>query len=53
MMCRSDCGYSSGHEGCDSCSVPSSNDGSEVACHEGVCNHEGMLQTDHFQLGFM
>ena len=43
IMCRSDCGYSSGHECCDSCSVPSSNDGSDVACLEGMCNHEGKL----------
>lgn len=41
IICRSDCGYSSGHECCDSCSVPSSNDGSDIACLEGMCNHEG------------
>lgn len=39
--CRSDCGYSSGHEGCETCSNPSSNDGSDIACIEGVCNHDG------------
>jgi len=38
---RSDYGYSSGPEGCDTCSMPSSNDGSDVACSEGLCNHEG------------
>lgn len=38
-----DCGYSS--EGNDtisgSCSLPSSPEGSEVACSDGFCNHEG------------
>ncbi len=37
---RSDCGYSSGHEGCESCSVPSSQDGSDIACSDGMCNHD-------------
>lgn len=36
----SDAGYSSGAEGCDSCSMPSSNDGSEVACSDGICCHD-------------
>ena len=35
-----DCGYGSEAEGCDDCSTPSSNDGSEV-CSDGVCLHEG------------
>ena len=39
--CRSDCGYSSGQEGCDNSSIPSSRDGSDIACSEGVCNHDG------------
>ena len=38
---RTDCGYSSGLDVCDSCSVPSSNDGSDIACSEGTCNHDG------------
>jgi hypothetical protein len=41
-----DCGYSS--EGNDtisgSCSLPSSPEGSEVACSDGFCNHEGMCK---------
>ncbi|XP_064653255.1 gametogenetin-binding protein 2-like isoform X2 [Lineus longissimus] len=37
---RSDAGYSSGHEGCESCSMPSSN-GSDIACSEESCNHDG------------
>ncbi len=35
-----DCGYSSGHE-CENYSVPSSQNGSDVACSEGICNHDG------------
>ena len=34
---HSDVGYSSGQEG----SQPGSRDGSDVACHEGLCNHDG------------
>lgn len=33
----SDHGYSSCGDGCESCSMPSSNDGSDIACSEGVC----------------
>lgn len=33
----SDNGYSSCGDGCESCSMPSSNDGSDIACSEGVC----------------
>jgi hypothetical protein len=39
---RSDAGYSSGHEGCESCSMPSSN-GSDIACSEEGCSHDGKL----------
>ena len=45
MSYRSDCGYSSGQEGCDNCSIPSSRDGSDIACSEGVCNHDGKTRT--------
>lgn len=39
--CRNcDHGYGSEQDGCDNCSVPSSNDGSDI-CSEGVCMHEG------------
>lgn len=43
-----DCGYSSENNGCcdtasGSCSLPSSPEGSEVACSDGFCNHEGMF----------
>jgi hypothetical protein len=39
-----DCGYSSeGNETISgSCSLPSSPEGSEVACSDGFCNHEGL-----------
>ncbi|XP_074640897.1 gametogenetin-binding protein 2-like isoform X2 [Tubulanus polymorphus] len=39
--CRSDAGYSSGHDGCESCSLPSSNDGSDILCSEDHCIHDG------------
>ncbi|XP_041347391.1 gametogenetin-binding protein 2-like [Gigantopelta aegis] len=40
--CRNiDFGYSSGADGCESCSVPSSNEGSDIACSDGICTHEG------------
>ncbi|KAK7488218.1 hypothetical protein BaRGS_00020525 [Batillaria attramentaria] len=39
--CRNcDHGYGSEQDGCDNCSVPSSNDGSDI-CSEGICMHEG------------
>ena len=49
---RSDCGYSSGHEGCESC-VSSSHDGSEVGCSEGLCNHDGECDNDMVNLCIM
>ena len=36
----SDCGYGSEAEGCDHCSSPSSNDGSDI-CSDGLCMHDG------------
>lgn len=37
-----DCGYSSENNNCDTgSSLPSSPEGSEVACSDGFCNHEG------------
>ncbi|KAK6183762.1 hypothetical protein SNE40_002442 [Patella caerulea] len=36
----SDCGYSSGADNCDNCSMPSSHDGSVIICSDGVCTHE-------------
>ena len=33
----SDNGYSSCGDGCESCSMPSSNDGSDIACSDSVC----------------
>jgi hypothetical protein len=33
----SDNGYSSCGDGCESCSMPSSNDGSDIVCSDGVC----------------
>lgn len=41
----SDNGYSSCGDGCESCSMPSSNDGSDIACSEGVCT--GIDGEDH------
>ncbi|XP_063972303.1 gametogenetin-binding protein 2-like [Diachasmimorpha longicaudata] len=38
-----DCGYSSEHNG-SSVSMPSTPEGSEVACSEGCCGHEGDCQ---------
>ena len=35
---NSDYGYSSGADGCENCSLPSSNDGSDIVCSDGVCN---------------
>ena len=35
---NSDNGYSSGADGCENCSMPSSNDGSDIVCSDGVCN---------------
>ena len=35
--CSSDNGYSSCGDGCEICSMPSSNDGSDIACSDGVC----------------
>ena len=40
LLLQGDCGYSSGHE-CENYSVPSSHNGSDVACSEGICNHDG------------
>lgn len=37
-----DFGYSSGHD-CESSSIPSSRNSSDVACSEGICNHDGQL----------
>ena len=37
---HNDCGYSSGHDS-ENCSIPSSHNGSDVACSEGMCNHDG------------
>ncbi|XP_075220164.1 gametogenetin-binding protein 2 isoform X2 [Lycorma delicatula] len=39
-----DCGYSSENNTCNS--NPSSPDGSEIACSEGFCNHEGDCQSE-------
>lgn len=47
-----DCGYSSENNNgcCDtgsaSCSLPSSPEGSEIACSDGFCNHEGECNGD-------
>lgn len=42
-----DCGYSSENNlGSSSISGPSSPDGSEVACSDGFCNHEGECQVE-------
>ncbi|GAB1866733.1 Gametogenetin-binding protein 2-like [Camponotus japonicus] len=38
-----DCGYFSGHN-ISSSSLPSTPEGSEVACNDGCCNHEGACQ---------
>lgn len=46
-----DCGYSSEHN-ISSSSIPSTPDGSEVACSDGCCNHDGdcpeLRQPDKF-----
>lgn len=39
---NSDCGYGSDPEGCESCSMPSSTDGSDILYSDGVCSiHDG------------
>lgn len=42
---NSDYGYSSCGDGCESCSVPSSNDGSDIVCSDSVCS--GIDGEDH------
>lgn len=40
--CRNcDHGYGSEQDGCDNCSVPSSNDGSDIFYPDSFCSHEG------------
>jgi hypothetical protein len=54
-----DCGYSSeNNNGCcdtgsTSSSLPSSPEGSEVACSDGFCNHEGNCDTPVCSLAFV
>ena len=44
---HNDCGYSSGHD-CENWSIPSSHNGSDVACSEGMCNHDGEVYWNCF-----
>lgn len=41
-----DCGYFSGHN-ISSSSLPSTPEGSEVACNDECCHHEGACKLDH------